>query len=261
LIQATDRTHPQMIVQANDLWKSYGDFGAVQGVSFSVPEGSIFALVGASGAGKTTVIKLLMNILAPTRGSATLLGVDSRAVGPEILQNIGYVSENQELPSRLRVDDFFEYLRPLYPRWDRTLEASLRAQLRLPGARRIRHLSHGMRLKMALACALAFRPRLLILDEPFSGLDALVRDEVTEGFLQQATGLTVLISSHELTEVERIATHVAFVNAGKLLFQGTMSELRDYGQTLGVIASAAEARFGVLRPIFVSMARSMRVQG
>ena len=107
-----------MIVQANDLWKSYGDFGAVQGVSFSVPEGSIFALVGASGAGKTTLIKLLMNILAPTRGSATLLGVDSRAIGPEILQNIGYVSENQELPSRLRVHDFFEYLRPLYPRWD-----------------------------------------------------------------------------------------------------------------------------------------------
>jgi ABC-2 type transport system ATP-binding protein len=247
-----------MIVQANDLWKSYGHFGAVQGVSFAVPEGSIFALVGASGAGKTTLIKLLMNILTPTRGSASLLGVDSRAIGPQVLQHIGYVSENQELPGRLRVSDYFEYLRPFYPGWDRQLENSLRRQLRLPGERRIRHLSHGMRLKMALACALAFRPRLLVLDEPFSGLDALVRDEVTEGFLQQAGGLTVLISSHELAEVERIATHVAFVNAGKIMFQGTLSDLREHGRALGVIAVGDEAKFGLLRPIFVSMVRAVR---
>lgn len=248
----------RMIVQANDLWKSYGDFAAVQGVSFAVPEGSIFALVGASGAGKTTLIKLLMNILTPTRGSASLLGVDSRAIGPLVLQHIGYVSENQELPGRLRVSDYFAYLRPFYPRWDRQLEESLRRQLRLPAERRIRHLSHGMRLKMALACALAFRPRLLVLDEPFSGLDALVRDEVTEGFLQQSDGLTVLISSHELAEVERIATYVAFVNAGKIMFQGTLSELREYGRALGVIAGDDEAKFGLLRPIFVSMARTVR---
>jgi ABC-2 type transport system ATP-binding protein len=250
----------QSIVEARDLWKSYGKFGAVRGVSFAVPEGSIFALVGASGAGKTTLIKLLMNILAPTRGSATLLGVDSRKIGPSVLQNVGYVSENQELPSRLRVHDFFDYLRPLYPRWDYELESALRAQLRLPGDRRIRHLSHGMRLKMGLACALAFHPKLLILDEPFSGLDALVRDEVAEGFLQQARGLTVLMSSHELAEVERIASHVAFVNAGKLLFQGTMSELREYGRALGVLTSSDDARFGVLRPIFVAVARSARGQ-
>src|ERR1700683_3508839 len=114
-----------MIVQANDLWKSYGDFAAVKGVSFAVPEGSIFALVGASGAGKTTLIKLLMNILTPTRGSAALLGVDSRAIGPRVLQHIGYVSENQELPGRLRVSDYFADLRPFYPRWDRRREASL----------------------------------------------------------------------------------------------------------------------------------------
>ncbi len=247
-----------MIVQANDLWKSYGDFAAVQGVSFAVPEGSIFALVGASGAGKTTLIKLLMNILTPTRGSATLLGVDSRAIGPQVLQQIGYVSENQELPGRLRVSDYFAYLRPFYPRWEPQLEDSLRRQLRLPGERRIRHLSHGMRLKMALACALAFRPRLLVLDEPFSGLDALVRDEVREGFLQQSSGLTVLISSHELAEVELIATHVAFVNAGKIMFQGTLSELREHGRALGVIASDDDTTLGLLRPIFVSMARAVR---
>jgi ABC-2 type transport system ATP-binding protein len=247
-----------MILQTHDLWKTYGRFDAVQGVDIAVPEGSIFALIGASGAGKTTLIKLVMNILTPTRGTATILGVDSRAIGPQVLQNVGYVSENQELPGRLRVRECFDYLRPYYPRWDRALESELRAQLRLPEERRIVHLSHGMRLKMALACALAFRPRLLVLDEPFSGLDALVRDEVTAGFLQQAAGLTVVISSHELAEIERIATHVAFLGAGRLLFQGTMSALREHGRTLGAITSAEDSPQGSLRPIFVSMARAAR---
>jgi len=247
-----------MIVETHDLWKTYGHFDAVQAVSIAVPEGSIFALIGASGAGKTTLIKLIMNILTPTRGSASILGVDSRAIGPQVLQNIGYVSENQELPARLRVRDCFDYLRPYYPRWDRQLEGALRGQLRLPGERRIRHLSHGMRLKMALACALSFRPRLLVLDEPFSGLDALVRDEVAAGFLQQAAGLTVLISSHELAEIERIATHVAFLNAGQLLFQGTLDALREHGRALGASASAGDSPQGSLRPIFVSMARAAR---
>jgi ABC-2 type transport system ATP-binding protein len=106
----------RMIVRAHDLWKTYGHFNAVQGLSVEVPEGSIFALIGASGAGKTTLVKLLMKILTPTRGSATILGVDSRAIGPHVLQNIGYVSENQELPGRLRVRECFDYLRPYYPR-------------------------------------------------------------------------------------------------------------------------------------------------
>lgn len=247
-----------MIVQAHDLWKTYGHFNAVQELSIAVPEGSIFALIGASGAGKTTFIKLIMNLLTPTRGGATVLGVDSRAIGPEVLQVIGYVSENQELPGRLQVQDYFDYLRPFYPRWDRKLENTLRHQLNLPGERRIRHLSHGMRLKMALACALSFRPRLLVLDEPFSGLDPLVRDEVAEGFLQQAAGLTVLISSHELAEVERIATDVAFLNAGRLLFQGTMEALREHGRTLGAIAGGDDSQQGLLRPIFVSMVRAAR---
>ena len=122
------------------------------------------------------------------------------------------------MAARLRVRDCFDYLRAFCPRWDRTLESALRAQLRLPGERRIRHLSHGMRLKMALACALSFRLRLLVLDEPFSGLDALARDEVAEGFLQQAAGLTVLISSHELAEIERIATYAGILNAGTLCY-------------------------------------------
>src|SRR5690349_725235 len=166
---------PPMTIEVKDLWKRFGKFEALQGLSFSVPEGSAFALIGANGAGKTTTIKVLMNILAPTRGCARMMGVDSRKLSPRELREIGYVSENQEMPGRLTVEEYFAYLRPFYPSWDRALEQSIRSQLRLPPERKLAHLSHGMRMKMSLACALPYRPRVLVLDEPFSGLDPLVR--------------------------------------------------------------------------------------
>jgi ABC-2 type transport system ATP-binding protein len=216
-----------MIIQTDDVWKKYGRFEALQGLSIAVPEGSAFALIGANGAGKSTTIKLLMNIIAPSRGSATILGVDSRKVSPKELAQIGYVSENQEMPGRMTVGGYLDYLRPFYPTWDRALETDILDQLRLPPERRIKDLSHGMRLKMALACALPFRPKLLVLDEPFSGLDPLMRDEFMERLLHQAGEMTILISSHELSELEGVATHVAFLDRGKLLFQEPMSDLTD----------------------------------
>ncbi len=217
-----------MIIQTDNVWKKYGRFDALQGLSLAVPDGSAFALIGANGAGKSTTIKCLMNIIAPSEGSATILGVDSRRISPKELGQIGYVSENQKMPGRLTVAEYIAYLRPFYPAWDRQLEAEILAQLRLPPDRKIKNLSHGMRLKMALACALPFRPKLLVLDEPFSGLDPLVRDEFMENLLRQAgDGMTILISSHELMELEGVATHVAFLDRGRLLFQEPMSELTD----------------------------------
>src|SRR5580693_7154676 len=141
-----------MIVEIDNIWKRFGRFDALQGLSLAVPEGSAFALIGANGAGKSTTIKLLMNIITPSQGSATILGVDSRRISPKELAQIGYVSENQEMPGRMTVAGYLDYLRPFYPTWDRELEAEILAQLRLPPDRRIRELSHGMRLKMALAC-------------------------------------------------------------------------------------------------------------
>src|SRR5580700_1526169 len=215
---------PQMIGVRN-LWKKFGRFDTLRGLSFDAPEGSAFALIGANGAGKTTTIKVLMNILEPTNGRATLLGVDSRKMSPRELAQIGYVSENQDMPSRLTVEEYVAYLRPFYPTWDRDLEASIARQLRLPLERKIGDLSHGMRMKMALMCALPYRPKLLILDEPFSGLDPLVRDEFMEGLLEQAGEMTILISSHELGEIDGVATHVAFIDEGKLLFEESMNDL------------------------------------
>lgn len=213
------------MIQAENVWKKFRRCEALRGLTFTVPEGSAYALIGANGAGKTTATKIAMNMLEPTSGTMTTLGADSREISPTQLGRIGYVSESQEMPERLKVGEYLDYLRPFYTRWDDELEMTLRKQLLLPAERRIRDLSHGMRMKMALACALPFRPELLILDEPFSGLDPLVRDECMESLLRQAGEMTILISSHELSEIEGLLTHVAFLDDGKLLFEESMSDL------------------------------------
>ena len=214
-----------MMLQTKDLWKRYGRNEALRGVNLSVPAGSAFALIGTNGAGKTTLIKILMNLLEPSRGTASVLGTDSRKLAPREFAQIGYVAESQDMPVRLTVGQYLAYLRPLYAAWDRQVELAIVRQLRLPLDRRIGDLSHGMRIKMSLACALPFRPKLLVLDEPFSGLDPLVRDEFMEGLLQQAGEMTVLVSSHELAEIEGVVTHVGFLDAGRLLVQESMADL------------------------------------
>jgi ABC-2 type transport system ATP-binding protein len=247
-----------VIIEAHELVKSYGGFAALRGLSLQVPEGSVFALLGANGAGKTTLIKILLNIIGPTSGVVRVLGTDSREIKAPLLANIGYVSESQLLPGRLRVEEFFRYLRGCYQHWDRETEAALRRRLQLPAERRIGALSHGMRMKMALACALPFHPRLLILDEPFSGLDALVREELVSGFLQRAQETTIFLSSHELDEVERIATHVAFIDAGRLLFQGSIASLNAHAEPLLQASATPGRQRAALRDVFVAMARRAR---
>lgn len=214
-----------MIVQTHDLRRSYGREEVLHGVTLSVAQGSAFALIGSNGAGKTTTLKILTNILRPSGGEASLFGIDSRRLSWREARRIGYVSENQEMPARLTVARYLEYLRPFYPTWDRQLERGILSDLRLPMERRIGDLSHGMRLKMALACALPYRPELLILDEPFSGLDPLVRDEFMERLLHQAGEMTIVISSHELADIEGVATDVGFLDQGRLLFQESMGDL------------------------------------
>jgi ABC-2 type transport system ATP-binding protein len=215
------------MIEASQVWKRFGRHDALKGLSFRVLEGSAYALIGANGAGKTTTLRVLMNIVRATRGTATVMGVDSRRLAPRDLERIGYVAESQRMPAALTVGEYFAYLRPFYPRWDRDLEGETRRRFRLPPGARIGDLSHGMRMKMALACALPFRPELLVLDEPLSGLDPLVRDEFMEGLLRQAGEMTVLMSSHELNEIDRAATHVGFLDAGTLLFEESMGDLID----------------------------------
>jgi len=229
-----------VIIQTNHVAKRFGRFEVIEDLNLRVPEGSVFALIGPNGTGKTTTIRMLMNILRPDRGDIVVLGKPSHNLGAKDFERIGYVSEGQTLPEGLTLAQYFDYLRSIYPSWDRALENELCIHFELPPTRRIKHLSHGMRMKALLVGALAFRPRLLVLDEPLSGLDTLVRDEVVNGLLQQAADTTILISSHELSEIESFTTHVAFMQDGKLLLQQAIDDLRLRFREVLVTLSAAK---------------------
>jgi ABC-2 type transport system ATP-binding protein len=214
-----------MIIETQNLTKKFGKHDAVSGISLSVPEGATVALIGANGAGKTTTLRMLMNLLAADAGEARVLGVDSRRLTARDYSRIGYVSENQKLPPSLTTEQFFAYLRPLSSPWDRTVEDDIRRRFELQPGQKLAHLSHGMQMKVRLAAALPHRPALLVLDEPLSGLDVLVRDEVMGGLLAHSDETTVLLSSHELAEIESCATHVAFMDKGRLVIHESVEDV------------------------------------
>jgi ABC-2 type transport system ATP-binding protein len=213
------------VIQTEALTKKYRRVSALDHVNLEVQEGAVYALVGQNGAGKTTAIKILMNLIPASQGTAQVLGTDSRKIRGKYYNQIGYVSENQGIPEWMKVGALLDYLRDFYPTWDLTLEQSLVKQFELPLDRKIKALSRGMKMKLALAGALAFHPRLIVLDEPFGGLDPLVRDQLIEGLLERAAESTVFLSSHDLAEIESFASHVGYLESGKLLFSEDMTSL------------------------------------
>jgi len=234
--------NPDSIIQTEDLSMSFGLPGlrkteVLHGIDMAVPEGAIYALVGANGAGKTTLIKALMNILQPSGGNAQVLGFDSRTLAAERFCEIGYVSENQEMPDAMTVGAMLDYTRAFYPQWDRALESDLIRQFDLPLNRKLKHLSRGMRMKAAFASSMAYRPKLMVLDEPLAGLDPLVRDELIEGILERAQETTVFISSHDMAEIESFASHVGFMEDGWLVFSEEMSTLTDRFREINITQS------------------------
>jgi ABC-2 type transport system ATP-binding protein len=214
-------------LRTENLYKQFWRVEALRGLNLDVTEGSVYALVGPNGAGKTTAIKILMNILRATNGRAEVLGTESTQLNQRQFISIGYVSENQELPDWMRVDAFFKFLRPFYPSWDVNLENELVRQFDLPLKRKLRNLSRGMRMKATLASALAYHPKLIVLDEPFTGLDPLVRDELIQGLLDRAEESTILISSHDLAEIETFASHIGYLEEGRLRFSEELTALLD----------------------------------
>jgi ABC-2 type transport system ATP-binding protein len=231
------------IIETHTLTRRFGRMEAVHELNLAVPTGSVFALLGPNGAGKTTTLKMLMNLLRPTAGSATVLGVDARRLGEREFAQIGYVSENQQLPLWMTVRQLLDYCRPFYPTWDRALEKTLLAQFTLPEDRKLSALSRGMLMKAALLSVLAFRPKLLVLDEPFSGLDPLVRDEFIRGVLEvSAAGeWSVLVSSHDIEEVERLCDHVALLDHGRLKLSEPAETLQGRFRRVEVTNAAPDA--------------------
>jgi ABC-2 type transport system ATP-binding protein len=204
------------MIRAENLSKRYRGNDALVDVTFAVPQGSVFALIGPNGAGKSTAIKVAMTLIEPGAGRVEVLGVDSRRLGRERLAQIGYVSENQKLPEWMRLDAFLEYCRAFYPAWDGALAAELVRQYDLPAGRKLSQLSRGMKVKAALAASLAYRPRLIVLDEPFGGLDVLVREQLIESLADCTPDATIFLASHDLAEIESFASHVGYHNVGRL---------------------------------------------
>jgi len=222
----------------------YGSTEAVTDLTLRVEAGTIFALLGPNGAGKTSTVRMLMNIIHPSAGAATVLGVDSRLLGAGEFATIGYVSENQQLPRWMTVEDLLAFCRPLYSGWDEALCRRLLDQFELPRDVRIGRMSRGMRVKAALVSSLAYRPRLLVLDEPFTGLDPVVRDDLVRGVLELAgeEQWTVMISSHDLDEVERLVDSVAFLDAGRLVLAESFADLHARFRRIDVTAETWAGR-------------------
>lgn len=216
-------------IETEQLSKRYWRREAVTDLDLQIPEGQCVALLGPNGAGKSTTLKMLMNLTDPTSGSARLWGRDSRKLDVPQLRRIGYVSENQEIPGWLTIRQFLDYLAPLYPTWDRDFCEQLLRDFDLDPKQKLRQLSRGQRMKAALVSSIAYRPKLLILDEPFSGLDPLVRDEFIDGVLAASgeEGWTVLVASHDIEEVERLADSIAILNRGRLALSESIDDLRD----------------------------------
>ena len=231
------------LIETDRLTRRYWRTEAVHEISLAVPAGSVCALLGPNGAGKTTTLKMLLNLLPPTAGSARVLGVDSRQLGERELQQIGYVSENQQQPLWMTVRGLLDYCRPFYPTWDDALEKKLLADFELPPDRKLAHLSRGMLMKAVLLSSLAYRPKLLVLDEPFTGLDPLARHDFVTGLIEAARlgEWTMLVSSHDIDDVERLVDRVAMLDAGRLVMQEATDALAERFRRVEVETSGAVA--------------------
>ena len=201
---------------------------ALDGLNLRVPYGAIFALLGRNGAGKTTLIRNVLGIYRPDRGTVKVFGRDVRRHPTDILARVGYVPESLTAYEWLTVGELLDFLRRCYPNWDNAYCYQLLARYDLPVDTKLKHLSRGMQTKVSLVSALAHRPDFLVMDDPTIGLDAVTLDEFFETLreVSHAHATTVLISSHNIPEVETVATHVGFIGDGQITFSDTLDGLR-----------------------------------
>ena len=220
----------QYIVETSDLTKRYGDFEAVRGLTFGVPEHSICAFLGQNGAGKSTTLRMLLGMVRPTSGSGRIFGlpIDRERDSVRIRERAGFVAEDKRLYDYMTVAQILRFTRAFFPSWRDDLEQTLIRQFELPLDRRIRKLSKGMRTKLALLLTFARGSDLLILDEPTEALDPVAIEEVL-GLIASlaAEGTTVLFSSHQIAEVEQIADHVLMIDRGELLLDSSLDHVRE----------------------------------
>ena len=240
------------IVSILHLSRSFDGKVALDDVTLHVPRGGVFGLIGGNGAGKTTLIRHLLGMLRAQSGAVRVFGFDPVANPVEVLGRIGYLSEDRELPNWMRVHELIRYTRAFYPSWDPLYAKELLDAFQLDAQAHVKSLSRGQRARMGLLIALAHRPELLVLDEPSSGLDPVVRRDILGSIIRTIAddGRTVFFSSHLLDEVEQVADHVAIIHQGRLMLNSPMDHIKATHHRLtlrfSTVLSKAPALSGAL---------------
>jgi ABC-2 type transport system ATP-binding protein len=234
----------EAVVAIDGLTRRFGPKVALDGVSVRVPRGLVFGLVGANGAGKTTLIRHVLGLLRTEAGSVRVFGRDPVADPVGVLARVGYLSEENDLPGWMRIDELIRYTRAFYPGWDDAYAEELRRAFELAPAARVKNLSKGQRARAGLLVAMAHRPELIVLDEPSSGLDPVVRRDILGAIVRAIAdeGRTVLFSSHLLDEVERVADRVAMLHGGRVVFSADLGEVKATHRCLTLRFAEALAR-------------------
>ena len=219
----------ESVISVSEVTRRFGAKTALDAVSVSIPSGAVYGLVGANGAGKTTLIRHILGLLRADRGSVRVFGLDPIADPVGVLSRIGYLSEENDIPAWMRIDELVRYSRAFYPSWDDTYAEELRQTFALDPAAKIKHLSKGQKARVGLLVALAHRPDLLVLDEPSSGLDPIVRRDILGAVIRTVAdeGRTVLFSSHLLEEVEQVADYVTMINHGRIVLSERLASIKE----------------------------------
>lgn len=217
------------VVFIRDLTRMFGPKVALDGVSLKISQGAVYGLVGGNGAGKTTLIKHILGLLQAEQGLVQVFGLNPVADPPAVLSRIGYLSEDRDIAGWMRVDELLNYTRAFFPDWDPVFAKELLDMFELVSYQKVKTLSRGQLARVGLLTALAHRPALLVLDEPSSGLDPVVRRDILSAIIRTVAdeGRTVLFSSHLLDEVERVADQVAMLSAGKLVLDDSLDNIKS----------------------------------
>jgi ABC-2 type transport system ATP-binding protein len=228
------------VIQTQNLIRKFGKAVAVDHVSLQVKKGSIYGFLGENGAGKTTSIKMMLGLLKPTDGTIEVLGFNPIKDSVAIKKRVGYVPEDQTMYNWMTVSEICSFTGSFYPSWNKKLAEDLLARFDLPKPKKIKTLSRGMQAKVMLTLALAHEPELLILDDPTSGLDAIVRREFLESVVDliEQEGRTVFFSSHIINEVERVADYIGIIHNGKLVIETDLEQLKQQNKKLRLIFEA-----------------------
>ena len=239
------------IVEAKSLTKNYGSFTALDGVDLTIPRGAISGLIGPNGAGKTTTLKALIG-LCDVDGELSVAGRDPRIARHKLMEDVCFIADVGILPKWIKVSQVIDYVEAVHPRFERKKAEKFLSTTDIPANKRIKDLSKGMVTQLHLALVMAIEVQLLVLDEPTLGLDIIYRKEFYDRLLNDFYdgNRTIIISTHQVEEIETLLSHLVFINKGKIVIDSSMSDLSDIYTEVLVDADKVD-QADALQPLYV----------